>query len=290
MIEYIDAKSILSPLKGGPDPYFGITYNMNLYRGCQHQCIYCDTRSNVYRVGNLNHIRIKKNAINLLEQKIRKIRTKGTIGTGSMNDPYMPIEQKEQLTRKALKILAKYNFPVHTITKSNLVTRDIEIWKEIQSTYAAVSFTITTFDDKLSKTIEPGAPNTSERLKAMETLSKHGIYTGAIITPVLPFLTDTVDNITKILCAVNNSGGKYALNWMGMTQRAGQREYYYKALDEKFPGIRKKYESAFGEKYSCPAPDSEELYNTYKIKCQELKLASNMLFFEPNSPKQLDLF
>ena len=195
MTEYIKSKTILSRLSGAPDPYFGITYNMNLYRGCQHQCIYCDSRSKVYRLGDLSHIRIKQNALFLLEKELRSKRKKGTVGTGSMNDPYMPVEAKEQLTRRAMELLAHYHFPVHALTKSDLVLRDMDIWQELAKVYAAVSFTITTPSDELSRKIEPGAPLSSLRFKAMESLARDKIYCGVILSPVLPFLTDKEESI-----------------------------------------------------------------------------------------------
>ncbi|HBH47480.1 MAG TPA: radical SAM protein [Bacteroidales bacterium] len=290
MIDYIEAKSILSPLKGGPDPYFGIKYNMNLYRGCQHQCIYCDTRSKVYRIGDLSHIRIKKNAIELLEKKLKSLRNKGTIGTGSMNDPYMPIEKKEKLTHNALKIIRKYNYPVHIITKSNLVLRDLDILADISKTYVAVSFTITAISDSISKQIEPFAPVTSERLLVMRALSEQGIYTGAVLTPVLPFITDTKENIAGIVDAVANVGGNYIISWMGMTQREGHREYYYHKLDEKFPGIKAKYQKYFGDSYNCNSPNADKLYKVLNEKCQLNNLSQRMKFWKPDTPMQLDLF
>lgn len=288
--EYITAKSILSPIKEGPDPYFGISYNMNLYRGCQHQCIYCDTRSKVYNIGNLAHIKIKSNALELLENKLRRLKTKGTIGTGSMNDPYMPVESKEQMCQKALKIIHKHHFPVHIITKSNLVLRDSDTIKSISETYAAVSFTITTMDDKLAKKIEPGASLPSERIQAIRTLGQMGIYTGVILTPVLPYLTNSKENIISIVNATAKAGGKYILAWMGLTQREGQREYFYNELDKNFPGLSQKYHQLFGLNYNCPAPNSEELYKTFKDYCETYSIQRKMNFFCPELPQQLDLF
>lgn len=291
MPEFITAKSILSPLKNGPDPYFGISYNMNIYRGCQHQCIYCDTRSKVYNVGDLSHIRIKQNALELLEQKLKKIKTKGTIGTGSMNDPYMPVENDQCLVQKALEIIAKYRFPVHIITKSNLVLRDLDIIKHISEVYAAVSFTITTIDDELSRKTEPGAPVSSQRLMAMRALSDMGIYTGAVLTPVLPFITDTAENIKGIVNAVAKAGGKYILFWPGLTQREGQREYYYSKLDKLFPGIAEKYVALFGDNYNCPSPKSTKLYNLFTDLCLLHKIKTRMEVFSHQPPAaQLSLF
>jgi DNA repair photolyase len=290
MPEYIESKSILSKPKGSPDPYFGITYNMNLYRGCQHQCIYCDSRSKVYGIGDLSHIRIKKNALTLLDKALNRRLPKATIGTGSMNDPYMPVEKTEMLTRKALEIIAFRHFPVHVVTKSDLVLRDIDILKEIGKLYSAVSITITTSDDDLSKKLEPGAPVSSDRFKALKQLSQAGIYCGVLLTPVLPYITDNEENIREIVCRVKDAGASYILCWMGMTQREGQREYFHKKLDEKFPGLKQKYISQYGNIYECSAPDSERLYNKYSELMSELKLPTRMRHFSEQKPEQLSLF
>ena len=153
----INAKTILSAIKEGADTWFGLRYNMNLYRGCQHGCIYCDSRSACYRMDALDHIYAKENALALLEKELASKRNKGTIGFGSMNDPYMPLESNYELTRGALKLIRDFRFPIHIITKSDLVVRDIDLIKKISSVYAAVSFTITTFDDELSSILEPYA-------------------------------------------------------------------------------------------------------------------------------------
>ncbi|HEY4788958.1 MAG TPA: radical SAM protein, partial [Bacteroidales bacterium] len=195
MARFIEAKTILAHVKQGPDNIFGLKYNMNLYRGCQHGCIYCDSRSKCYQLGELSDIRIKENALLLLEKELKSKRERGTIGFGSMNDSYMPIEKTEELTRKTLQLALRYRFPIHIITKSNLVVRDIDILKEISKIYAAISFTITTADDRLSKLIEPNAPVSSLRFDAIRTLSEAGIYTGITLMPVLPFITDEQDNL-----------------------------------------------------------------------------------------------
>ncbi|MGD2036042.1 MAG: radical SAM protein, partial [Bacteroidales bacterium] len=279
MPEYITTKTILSKPGGAPDPYFGITYNMNLYRGCQHQCIYCDSRSKVYGIEDFAHIQVKKNALELLGQALRRKKQKGTIGTGSMNDPYMPVEKEEQLTRSALKIIADNRFPVHILTKSNLVVRDTDLLKDIAKVYAAVSFTITACRDELSRITEPAAPPTSERLKAMKMLSDMGLYTGVVLTPVLPFITDKEDNIRKIVELSKDHGAQYVLGWMGMTQREGQREYYYDKLDRHFPGVRKLYQTEFGSNYSCTPKNHEQLSDAFSVAMAKAGLPDRMLFY-----------
>ena len=289
MIKKIQAKSILSPLKGkGFDP-FGISCNMNIYRGCQHQCIYCDSRSNCYQIDNFADILIKENAIDMLKQELSAKRKKLTIGTGSMNDPYMPIEKELGLTRQALELIYRYQFPVHIITKSNMVVRDLDILRNILKVYAAVSFTITTNDDKLSRIIEPGAPVSSERFEAMNVLSAAGIYTGIIISPVLPWITDSSENITELLQHAHQVGAKYALMWPGLTQRHGQREWFYDQLDKHFPGLKEKYIDRFGNTYECDSPNAEDLNKAYYQVCSKLRLATQMNFYKPIDP-QISLF
>mgnify|MGYP000162100833 CR=1 FL=1 len=280
MYRKIKTKTILSKLKvPGYDP-FGIVYNMNLYRGCQHQCIYCDSRSECYQLGDLRDIRVKENAIELLSKELLSKRKKGTVGTGSMNDPYMPIENELKLTRQALKELRRFQFPVHIITKSDLVTRDIDIIKDIAKLYAAISITITSADDKLSQKIEPAAPLSSARFKAIKELSKNGIYCGVLITPVLPFISDSPENIITLIQKASDAGANYILMWPGMTQRTGQREWYYDKLDKIFPGIKDRYIQEFGSEYGCSSPNAKELYDLYHMKCKELGLATKMDFYK----------
>jgi DNA repair photolyase len=289
MIKNIQAKTILSPLRSsGYDP-FGISYNMNIYRGCQHQCIYCDSRSSCYQIENFADILVKENAIALLVNELAAKRKKLTIGTGSMNDPYMPLEAELGMTRGALEQILRFRYPIHVITKSDLVLRDIDLLKEISKIYAAVSFTITTPDDDLSAIIEPGAPSSSKRFEAMNALSKEGIYTGVVISPVLPWITDSPEKIAGLLRRAHDAGAKYALAWPGMTLRRGQREWYYDKLDQHFPGVKEKYIELFGNTYQCESLNAEALHSAYYNVCRELRLATKMKFYEPVDP-QLDLF
>lgn len=169
MYKKIIAKQLLSHSKK-PDPWFGIRYNMNIYRGCQHQCIYCDSRSECYQIEDFNLLSVKENALDLLKKELYSKREKGTVGTGSMSDPYTISEAKLKMTRQALKIISDYRFPVHIITKSNLVNRDIDILKEITKTYVAVSFTVTIADDFIASKIEPGAPYPYRKVSSNENV------------------------------------------------------------------------------------------------------------------------
>ena len=280
-MQYIEAKSILSKLKGN-DTFFGLSYNMNLYRGCQHGCIYCDTRSECYGIVDIDTISVKGNALELLAKALRsKRKTKGTIGTGSMNDPYMPLERELELTRSALQTIATAKYPVHIITKSNLVARDVDILQEIAKTYAAVSITITADDDNLAKAIEPCAPPSSERFKAMEKLSKNGIYTGVTLMPLLPFINDTTENLENIVKKAKDAGASYILMMPGVTLRKGSRDYFYQALDSKFAGVRKQYEDAFGEQYICNSPNYRALVDTFYNLSAKLGIETQMQFYKP---------
>ena len=282
MIRDIQAKTLLSRVKS-PDDWFGLYYNMNLYRGCQHQCIYCDSRSECYQIENFNtEVLVKANAIELLRRELAGKRMVGTIGTGSMNDPYMPLEAKVGLTRRALQVIAEAGFPVHTITKSDLVTRDLDLLTAIQEkTYAAATFTVTTADDALAKKLEPGAPVSSRRLAALRTLSRGGILTGITLMPILPFLEDTPENIRRIVELAADNGAKYILPAFGMTLRDRQRAYFYAKLDHHFPGLRARYEKAFGEQYSAAAQNARQLAALFGELCEKYHIATRMPVFTP---------
>ena len=289
-MQYIEAKSILSKLKT-KDSYFGISYNMNLFRGCQHACIYCDTRSDCYGIKDISKISVKSNALELLTKELRsKRKNRATIGTGSMNDPYMPLERELRLTQKALQIIASEKFPVHIITKSDLVTRDADILQEIAKTYAAVSFTITTDNDDLAKKIEPCAPKSSDRFKAMEQLSNLGIYTGITLMPLLPFINDTKENIENILKRAKDAGASYVIAMFGVTLRAGSREYFYRALEHHFPNIKKRYQSSFGEQYMCNSLNYKILLDTFYNLSAKLNINTQMDFYQPKTNQQLDIW
>jgi DNA repair photolyase len=285
----IPAKSILSKMKNSPDPWFGITYNMNLYRGCQHQCIYCDSRSECYQLGDLADIQIKENALTILERELKSKRQRATVGFGSMNDPYMPVEKSEELMRGALKLLIRYNFPVHILTKSDLIIRDIELLQQLSKTYAAASLTITTANDELARIIEPAAPVSSKRLEAIRQLSKAGIYTGVMVMPLLPFINDSWDEVAELIHRSKEAGACYLLFWPGMTLRKGSREYFYKKLDENFPGIKDKYIFHFRDNYICNSLNSKDLYIKARELCENLFLPVKMNFFNSPSTFQLGL-
>jgi DNA repair photolyase len=293
MIHEVTAKTLLSSSKQ-PDPWFGIKYTMNLYRGCQHQCIYCDSRSECYQIENFADVIVKVNAIDLLKQELPRKRVKGTIGTGSMSDPYLPLEATRRLTAEALDVIAEHQFPIHVLTKSDLVLRDLETLRVISRVYAAISFTITTADDELGKQVEPGAPLVSRRFAAMAQLAAAGLLTGVLLMPVLPFIEDNPENITAIVARAKDCGATYILASFGMTLRDRQRAHYYAQLDRLFPGLRPHYEQQYGTRYSAAARNAKQLEQIFREACERHGIATRMPFYEPAPPlgsaAQLELF
>ena len=275
-MEFIKAKTILSKMKDGNN-WFGIDYNMNLYKGCSHACIYCDSRSNCYHIDNFDTVRAKKNELNILESELVRKRKKEIVGIGSMSDTYNPQEIKYEITRGALKLISKYGFGVSIDTKSDLIVRDIDLLKEINNKNSVIiKFTITTSDDNLSKVIEQNVVESSKRLSAIKELSDNGIFIGIMMTPVLPYITDNEENIKKLVKLAHENGAKFIYTYMGMTLRENQREYYYSQLDKHFKGLKNKYISTYGEQYSCNVPNYKNLYNIFKNECNKYGLLYKM--------------
>jgi DNA repair photolyase len=293
MITEIRAKTILNHVKQ-PDTWFGLKYNMNLYRGCQHQCIYCDSRSDCYRIEDFSRIEVKINALELLEDDLPRKRMLGTIGFGSMNDPYMPIEKHYRMTGQALEIILRHQFPVHILTKSDLVLRDLEILQDIRKVYAAVSFTITTADDQLAAILEPGAPLPSARFKAMKELARAGILTGLTMMPILPFLEDDPQDIRQIIRQAGHNGASYIIPAFGVSLRSGSRDYFYNKLEVHFPGVKESYVRQFGDSYQCGCPDWPKLNTLFQQEINSLNMKSHIPVFNPvkriKNQQQIKLF
>jgi DNA repair photolyase len=289
MQQFIQAKTILSKYKQA-DPWFHIRYAMNLYRGCQHQCIYCDSRSECYRIANFEDILIKENSIGLLRNELKKIRTKDTIGTGSMNDPYMPIEQEVQLTRQALEVIYEFRYPVHVITKSDLVLRDMEILKKISRVYATVSLTITSADDALSAKLEPGAPVSSKRFEAVRQLNEQGIRAGILLMPMLPFITDTEENIRQIVTKAAEAKAAYLLPAFGMTLRDKQRTYFFDKLQQYDPKILALYQKYYRGQYGFQSPAQNKLSGLFNQLCKQNGLKTSIPAYEKVEDGQMKLF
>lgn len=284
MEKIIKAKSILMRRKS-PEYWFYVKYGINIYRGCSHGCIYCDSRSQCYGKEDFEVLEVKENAIELLENELRKIRKKDILGVGSMSDPYLPRERKYRMTRKMMELAYNYNFPVHLITKSDIVIDDIELYKKInEKTFANITFTITTSEDELAKKIEPNVTLSSKRFQAMKKLSNEGIYTGVALMPILPFINDNESNIKQLVKMSYENGAKYIIASFGVTLRDIQRYYFYEQLDKHFPGIKRKYMNTFGNSYGCSSPNNKKLWSVFKnetekyglvIKMKELKHKKN---------------
>jgi len=269
MIKRIDAKKLVYSVKNG-DGWFGVDYNMNIYRGCHHGCIYCDSRSSVYQLVNFDEVRAKNNISLKLKVELASIRKVGVVSMGAMSDPYNKFEDSLELTRDALKVICEYGFGVNVVTKSDLIIRDIDILKQIQKrSKVIICITITTFDDELAKIIEPGAPSTSRRFEALKLLSDNGIYCGITLMPILPKINDDSKNIEQIMQKAKEVGAKFISPFYGLTLRDGQREYYYDKLDKHFPGASEYYSKEFGSTYSCHSPSSKKLYALTERLCKE---------------------
>ena len=259
-MHYRDVKSILSPKNG-----------MNLYRGCTHGCIYCDSRSKCYCMDHdFEDVEIKRNAPELLEAALRRKRNRCMIGTGAMCDPYLPLEKTERLTRRCLELIDRYGFGVTLLTKSDLVLRDLDLLKSIHAAAkCVVQMTLTTYDEALCRIVEPNVCTTERRFEVLKILREERIPTVVWLDPILPFLNDTERNLRGILGSCFEAGVKGVLCFgMGVTLREGDREYFYAKLDEHFPGLKQQYIRTFGNSYECMSPDNEALMKILRSECE----------------------
>ena len=266
-MHYVNAKTILSDKNG-----------MNLYRGCTHGCIYCDSRSSIY---NMNHdfedIEVKENALELLKRELIK-RDPCMIGTGAMTDPYIPAEKHLKYVRKSLELIYRYGFGFTCITKSDLVLRDLDLLKKInEKSKAVVQMTLTTADDELCRVLEPHVCVTSRRVEVLGKLRDEGIPTVVWLSPILPYINDDEENISKILdfCIDAEVYGVLCFG-IGMTLRDGNRQYFYKNLDEHFPGLKKRYIKEFGNSYGIASPNNEKLMELFYSKTDEHGILNNV--------------
>lgn len=260
-MHFVDAKGILSAHNG-----------MNLYRGCTHGCIYCDSRSRCYQMNHdFEDIEVKQNAPWLLEKALRSKRKKCMIGTGAMCDPYMHCEEQLGLTRRCLEIIDHYGFGLAIQTKSDRILRDLELLKSInQKAKCVVQMTLTTYDEELCKILEPNVCTTRKRYEALQIFRENGIPTVVWLSPILPFINDTKENIEGILdyCISAEVRGIICFG-MGMTLREGDREYFYAALDRHFPGMKERYRQKYGYSYEISSERSRELTKIFKSRCRE---------------------
>ena len=289
-MHYVQAKGILSATNG-----------MNLYRGCTHGCIYCDSRSKCYQMTHdFEDIEVKENALDLLEAALRRKRKRCMIGTGAMSDPYMPLEKRLEYTRRALLLIEQYGFGIALQTKSDLVLRDLEILKRINGkTKAVVQITLTTADEELCRIIEPNVCTTKRRFEVLKTLHDEGIPTVVWLCPILPYLNDTEDNIKRLLemCVEAKVRGILCFG-MGLTLREGTREFFYEQLDRHFPMLKQCYIRNYGKQDVVNSPHDAELMRLFHRTCEANGILHNNdeifdylhRFEEKNAPQQLTLW
>lgn len=266
-MHFVQAKSLLTKWNG-----------MNIYRGCSHGCIYCDSRSECYQMKHpFEDIEVKENAPELLENILRKKRKRIMIGTGSMSDPYQHCEEKLELTRKCLSLIDRYEFGAAVITKSDRVLRDIDLFDSInQKAKGVLQMSLTAADDRLSRIIEPNVCTTSRRYEVLKEFQKRNIPTVVWLSPLLPFLTDNEENLRTILSYCIDAGVKGIICFnIGMTLRNGNREYYYHALDRHFPGLRRDYQKRYGNSYEVNSPGSDRLMKLFHSTCEKYGLIHN---------------
>lgn len=260
-MHYTQAKGILSAKNG-----------MNIYRGCSHGCIYCDSRSACYGfTHDFEDIEVKQNAPELLERALKSKRKRCVIGTGSMCDPYMHIEKTLGLSRKCLEIIDRHGFGVSLLTKSDLVLRDIDLLKSINAkAKAVVQMTITTADDELCRKLEPNVCPSSRRFEVLCEMRDNGIPTVLWLCPLLPFINDTEENLRGVLDYAKRAGCYGVMSFgMGLTLREGDREYFYAALDRLFPGLRQRYERTYGLSYEIASPNAKKLWEIFRSECEK---------------------
>ncbi|MDD4988009.1 MAG: radical SAM protein [Candidatus Izemoplasmatales bacterium] len=275
----LEVKSIIQP-----------NNSFNLYRGCTHGCIYCDSRSFCYDVGDFENVGVKKDALILMENELARRRHPALLTTGSMSDPYVPLEKDLKLTLGALKLIRQYGFGISTLTKSDLILRDLDLYHEIDKRYrAVVSLTVTTWDDKLAKQIEPNVALPSRRFEVLAAFKQKGITTGIWMTPILPFIEDNEANISGIVERAAQSGVQFIIGFgMNTTMRPGSRDYFYQQLDRLFPGLRRRYEKAYGEKYICPSPNQKKLQELFEKLTSDKGIVTKQSDMKPFYQKKAD--
>lgn len=263
-MHFVDAKGILTAKDG--------RVGMNVYRGCTHGCIYCDSRSACYQFTHaFEDVEVKQNAPQLLDKALSARRKQCMIGTGSMSDPYQPCEEKVRLTRRCLEVIERHGFGAALQTKSDRVLRDIDLLSAINDrAKCVVQMTLTTWDDALCAVLEPNVCNTRRRVETLEALRRRGIPTVVWLTPILPYINDTEENVLPILEACADAGVKGIVCFdMGLTLRQGDREYYYAALDRHFPGLKARYIREYGNRYEVPSPNRGRLMALFRDTCEE---------------------
>jgi DNA repair photolyase len=276
-MELIPAKTILSADTGGG--WFGGNYNMNLYKGCCHGCIYCDSRSECYNIEEFDRVRAKKDALALLERDLRSKSKNGVVSMGAMSDPYNPHERKYELTRGALALIDRYRFGAAFATKSDLAVRDIDLLQKISRHSPVVcKFTITAYDDSLSRKVEPNVCPTSKRWEAVRAFSESGLFTGILMMPILPFVEDSEENVIGIINQARKNGAHFIYPSFGVTLRDKQRVWFLEQLDQRFPeaALRERYIREYGDSYFCVSPCAEALWELFQKECRQAGILYRM--------------
>jgi len=293
----MDFKRLLTPARASDAEFFSTDWTLNLYRGCNHGCVYCDSRSVCYQIEDFGRVRVKRDCLAALETELRGKKQAGVVSMGAASDSYNALEQKREVTRGALALMRRYGYGVVIPTKSDLIARDADLLGEIaRQRYVCAVFSITTGDAELAGFLEPGAPSPARRFAAMGKLAAAGVFTGTWINPMLPFLTDTQANVRDVLRRTADAGGRFAICHFGVTLREGDREYFYQALEAnpRFAGVKAKYVAAFGLNYICPSPDAQRLCEVFDAECDRLGLlwdfASVNQAAGANQPVQTSLF
>lgn len=276
-IPEIPAKTIVQNKPDKKHYWFGFDYNMNLYQGCHHGCIYCDSRSNCYHIENFNQIKVKKDVITLLSKELCSKKRKGVISIGAMSDPYNHYEQQLKITHQALKIIEQTGFGVMLTTKSATITNDLDILKKInQKQSVLVCMTITCGDDTFASMIEPNVSLSSSRFEAIKQFRQNGIYAGVLMTPILPFINDTPENIKSIVYQAHLANASFVYPMFGVTLRENQRVYFLDKIEHLFPGTKELYLKHFGYNYICNSPRQNELKKIFIQECRKYNITYKM--------------
>lgn len=276
-MEYIPAKHLLHRSRSAE--WFGTDHTMNIYRGCCHGCLYCDSRSDCYQIGDFDTVRAKADALRILRDDLaRKVRP-AFISLGSMSDPYNPFEKELRLTRHALELIDAYDCGVALATKSGLVVRDIDILTSIRRHSPVIcKLTVTTADDALAAKLEPNAPAPSARFAALKELSGAGVFAGVLLMPVLPFLEDSDEGVLAVVEAAAQAGARFIYSAFGVTMRQGQREYFLDGLERAFPGqgLKERYLRRYADRYQCASPRARALWKVFTQACRERGILYDM--------------
>lgn len=257
--------------------WFGIDYHMNLYRGCSMGCIYCDSRSDTYHIKNFDEIKGKVDALKILEEELQSKHFKGIVSFGTLSDPYNPKELEYEFTKGALELILKYGFGVSIDTKSDLILRDIELLKKIkENNNVIIKVSITTSDEELAKNLEPNVISPKKRFEIVKKLNENGIYSGVLMTPVLPFITDNEENIKEIIKQAKEAKAKFVYTKMEMMMKKTVAEYYYQKIDELYPGLSKDYQGIFGKNIVATPLMYKELLETFVTECNKNNLLCDM--------------